>query len=96
VVIFDRVIGLFSMLLLPMLFAPMFLRLIQGVAVFAFSACHSGRSCLGLLALAMLCLFNQPLVRLLERGHGDFQSGEISPCGRWKRLAPIAAPPQRW
>jgi hypothetical protein len=79
VVIFDRVIGLFSMLLLPMLFAPMFLRLIQGVAVLRFLLAIAAVLALGLLALAMLCLFNQPLVRLLERGAWRFS--------KWRNLA---------
>jgi hypothetical protein len=79
VVVLDRVIGLFSMLLLPLLFAPLFPKLIQSVAVLRFLLLTVLMLAAGLLAVLMVCLFNQPLLRLLERGALRFP--------KWRNLA---------
>lgn len=79
VVIFDRVIGLFSMLLLPLLFAPMFLRLIESVEVLRVLLFIVVFLAAGLLAALMVGLFSQPLVGLLERGTLRFS--------KWRNLA---------
>jgi uncharacterized membrane protein YbhN (UPF0104 family) len=79
VAIFDRAIGLFSMLLLPLLFAPLFLSLIKSVAVLRFLLATIALLAAGLLAILMVCLFNQRLLRLLEFKTFGFP--------RWRDLA---------
>jgi uncharacterized protein (TIRG00374 family) len=79
VVIFDRFIGLFSMLLLPLLFAPMFLKLIESVGVLRVLLFIVAFLAAGLLAALMVCLFSQGLVGLLERGTLRFS--------KWRGLA---------
>jgi glycosyltransferase 2 family protein len=67
VVIFDRVIGLFSMLLLPLLFAPMFPKLIQSVPVLRYLLITVALLALCLLAGFLVCLWNESILRLLGR-----------------------------
>jgi len=56
VAVFDRAIGLFSLLLLPLLFAPLFSQMIRGVAVLRFLLIISGTLVLGMLAAFLVCL----------------------------------------
>ena len=57
VVIFDRIFGLFSVLLLPLLFAPLFSQLIRTVAVLHILLIASAVLGLCLLAGVLVCLF---------------------------------------
>jgi glycosyltransferase 2 family protein len=75
VVIFDRVIGLFSVLLLPLLFAPLFSQFIRAVPSLRYLLFASAAFGLCLLGGLFLCLFASALVnrflawgfRFLER-----------------------------
>jgi uncharacterized protein (TIRG00374 family) len=79
VLMFDRAIGFFAMLILPFFFVPMFLPLIQAVPmlrhILILIACISG----GLLAVFLLCAFNQNIFNLLAR--------ESVVLPRWRKLA---------
>jgi len=79
VVIIDRVIGLFSMLLLPLLFAPMFPKLIHGVPVLRYLLISVAFLALCLLAAFVTCVWNQSLLTLLGREAFGFP--------KWRRLA---------
>jgi glycosyltransferase 2 family protein len=79
VVIFDRVIGLFSMLLLPLLFAPMFPKLIQSVPVLRYLLVTVALLALCLLAGFLVCLWNESILRLLGRKALGFP--------KWRSLA---------
>jgi len=65
VVIFDRVIGLFSMLLLPLLFAPLFPKLIQSVPILRYLIVTVALLALSLVAGFLICLWNDSILRLL-------------------------------
>ncbi len=79
VLMFDRAIGFFAMLILPFFFVPMFLPLIQAVPmlrhILILIAYISG----GLLAVFLLCAFNQNIFNLLAR--------ESVVLPRWRKLA---------
>jgi uncharacterized protein (TIRG00374 family) len=79
VLMFDRAIGLFAMLLLPFFFVPMFRPLIQAVpalrTILILIACVS----IGSLAVFLFCAFNQSLFNFLARESGPFP--------RWRKLA---------
>ncbi len=79
VLMFDRAIGFFAMLILPFFFVPLFLPLIQAVptlrAILILIACVS----IGLLAAFLLCAFNQSLFNSLARESAAFP--------RWGKLA---------
>jgi uncharacterized membrane protein YbhN (UPF0104 family) len=79
VVIFDRVIGLFSMLLLPLLFAPMFPKLIQSVPVLRYLLVTVALLALCLLAGYFVCLWNESILCLLGRKAFGFP--------KWRSLA---------
>ena len=79
VVIIDRVIGLFSMLLLPLLFAPMFPKLIQSVPVLRYLLISVAFLALCLLTAFVTCVLSQALLRLLAR--------EAFGSPKWRRLA---------
>ena len=67
VVIFDRAIGLFSLLLLPLLFAPLFVPLIQAVVVLRVLLIAAVVLAVGMLAALLLCLSSPTLVdRLVQ------------------------------
>jgi uncharacterized protein (TIRG00374 family) len=67
VVIFDRAIGLFSLLLLPLLFAPLFVQLIQAVLVLRVLLIAAAALAVGMLAALLLCFFSPTLVdRLVQ------------------------------
>lgn len=71
VMIFDRVIGLFSMLLLPLLFAPMFPQLIQSVRALRILLFTVALLCICMLVGFLVCLWNQSLMnRLGQSGFG--------------------------
>lgn len=79
VLMFDRAIGFFAMLILPFFFVPMFLPLIQAVPmlrhILILTAYLSG----GLLAAFLLCAFNQSISHFLAR--------ESLTLPRWRKLA---------
>jgi glycosyltransferase 2 family protein len=79
VVIFDRVIGFFSMLLLPLLFAPMFPKLIQRVPVLRYLLVTVALLALCLLAGFLVCLWNESILGLLGRKAFGFP--------KWRSLA---------
>jgi len=69
VVIFDRLLGLFSVLLLPLLFAPLFSQLIQAVAVLRYLLITSAVLSACLLGGLFACLFAPSVVnRVLAWG----------------------------
>jgi glycosyltransferase 2 family protein len=69
VVIFDRVIGLFSVLMLPLLFAPLFSQLIRAVPALRYLLVASAVFGLFLLGGLLVCLFAPAVVnRVLARG----------------------------
>jgi uncharacterized membrane protein YbhN (UPF0104 family) len=93
VVIIDRVIGLFSMLLLPLLFAPMFPKLIHGVPVLRYLLISVAFLALCLLAAFVTCVWNQSLLTLLGREAFGFP--------KWRRRHPrtpnsSSLSPQSW
>ena len=67
VVILDRVIGLFSMLLLPLLFAPMFPKLIRSVPLLRYLLVTTALLAACLLAGFIICLWSASILSLLER-----------------------------
>jgi glycosyltransferase 2 family protein len=79
VVMFDRVIGLFSMCLLPLLLAPLFPDLIRNVPVLRYLLLTVALLALGLLAGFLLCLWKQPIIEILGWKAFGFL--------RWKNLA---------
>lgn len=78
VVILDRVIGLFSMLLLPLLFAPMFPKLIQSVPVLRYLLATVALLAACLLVGFLVCLWNQSILKPLGRNAFGFS--------RWRSL----------
>jgi uncharacterized protein (TIRG00374 family) len=62
VVLFDRAVGLFSLLVLPLLFAPLFSRLIRAVPTLQILLVTVGAIAACMLASFLLCLFHQALV----------------------------------
>jgi uncharacterized membrane protein YbhN (UPF0104 family) len=62
VVLFDRAVGLFTMLLLPLLFASLFSQLIRAVPTLQILLVAAGAIASCLLASFLICLFHQPLV----------------------------------
>src|SRR5208282_5453503 len=62
VMIFDRAIGLFSLLLLPLIFAPLFPQLIQAAAVLRDLLIAAAALSLCMLAGLLVCLFAPALV----------------------------------
>jgi uncharacterized protein (TIRG00374 family) len=79
ILIFDRLIGLFSMLLLPLLFAPMFPKLIQRVFVLRFLLFTTALIAAGMLAGFFVCLWNQSLLDRLEEKSFGYR--------KWRSLA---------
>src|SRR5271156_3048360 len=79
VVILDRVIGLFSMLLLPLVFAPMFPKLIQSVPVLRYLLATAALLAVCLLAGFVVCLWNQSILNVLGRKALGFS--------KWRSLA---------
>jgi glycosyltransferase 2 family protein len=76
VVIFDRVIGLFSVLLLPVLFAPLFSQFIRAVAALRHLLFASSVFGLCLLGGLFLCLFASALVNRVLAWGFRFPQGE--------------------
>jgi len=72
VLIFDRVIGLFSMLLLPLLFAPMFPQLIQSVTALRYLLLTVALLALCLLAGFFVVMWNESILNLLRRNAFGF------------------------
>jgi glycosyltransferase 2 family protein len=79
VVILDRLIGLFSMLLLPLLFAPMFPKLIESVPILRYLLVTVALLAVCLLAGFLVCLWNQSILDLLTRKAFGFS--------KWRSLA---------
>ena len=79
VLMFDRAIGFFAMMILPFFFVPMFFPLIQAVPmlghILILIAFFSG----GLLAVFLFCAFNQSISHFLGR--------ESLPLPQWRKLA---------
>jgi glycosyltransferase 2 family protein len=79
VVIFDRLIGLFSMLLLPLLFAPVFSGLIQRVSVLRYLLVTTALIAAGMLAGFLMCLWNHSILDRLD--------GKSFGYRKWRTLA---------
>ncbi len=79
VVIFDRVIGLFSMLLLPLGFAPFFPKLIQSVPVLRYLLLTVAFFAVCLLIGFLVCLWNESIL--------DRSVRRIFGLSKWKNLA---------
>ena len=62
VVVFDRVIGLFSLLALPLIFAPMFAQLVSSVHLLRAILISYAAICLFLIIVFLACLLRQSLV----------------------------------
>ena len=79
VLMFDRAIGFFAMLILPFFFVPMFLPLIHAIpllrTILILIAYVSGN----LLAVFLLCTFNQSIF--------DWLAGDSVAFPRWRKLA---------
>jgi len=75
VVIFDRAIGLFSLLLLPLLFAPLFPQLIRAVAVLRVLLIAAAALALCMLAALGFCLYSPALMNWLLRWGFRFLPG---------------------
>jgi uncharacterized membrane protein YhdT len=78
VLVFDRAIGLFSMLILPLLFAPVFPQLLRATAV-RISLATIALLVLGMLIAFLVCVFIPSMVQRLARGPLGFPA--------WKELA---------
>jgi glycosyltransferase 2 family protein len=76
IVAFDRVVGLFSLLLLPLLFAPLFPGLIRSVRVLQVLLVISAALAACLLAGFLLCLFRQSWIDQLARWVSRFLPGK--------------------
>jgi uncharacterized protein (TIRG00374 family) len=79
VVVFDRAIGFFSMLILPFFFVPFFLPLIRTLPALRHLLWTIACISVGVLATFAVCIFNRPLQKLLSRSSPSF--------ARWRDLA---------
>jgi hypothetical protein len=78
---FDRVVGMFSLLLLPLLFAPFFLPLIRGVRALQVLLVIAALLVAGMLAIFLFCLFGASWISRL--------TGRLS---HWMPAAPRQLP----
>ena len=78
VLMFDRAIGFFAMLILPFFFVPMFLPLIQAVPMLRHILILVAFLSAGLLAAFFLCAFNKNISNFLAR--------ESPPLRLWRKL----------
>lgn len=76
---FDRVVGLFSLLLLPLLFAPFFLPLIRSVAGLRVLLLITAALAATLLVAFLLCLFRQAWMIRMARSFSRFLPGRELP-----------------
>ena len=76
---FDRFVGLFSILLLPLLFAPFFVPLIHGTPVLQVLLATAAALALGLLAVFLLCQFQQEFVMKMASRLSHFIPGRELP-----------------
>lgn len=79
VLMFDRGIGFFAMLILPFFFVPMFLPLIQAVPILRHILILIAFLSGSLLAAFLLCAFNHSISHFLAR--------ESLPLPQWRKLA---------
>ena len=68
VVLLDRAIGLFSLLLLPLIFAPMFTQTLRSEFALRSLLLTLGLLALGVAAGFLLCLFSDPFISCLPSG----------------------------
>ena len=68
VVVLDRAIGLFSLLLLPLIFAPMFTQALRSELALRSLLLTLGLLALGVAAGFLLCLFSDPFISCLPSG----------------------------
>jgi glycosyltransferase 2 family protein len=90
---FDRAVGLFSILLLPLLFAPLFVPLIRTVPALQILLAITAALAAGLLAAFLLCLFSPGWIVGAAKWMSGFLPGQDLP-GRI--VASIAAYRGRW
>ena len=79
VLMFDRAVGFFAMLILPFFFAPMFLPLIRSVPLLRTILILTAFLSVSLLAAFLLCTYNESFSNFLAR------ESQILP--RWKNIA---------
>ncbi len=68
ILLFDRAIGLFSLLILPVLFTPFFRQLLRTAPAVRLLVFMSAILCTGMLAAFAACLYNQSTVIRLAQG----------------------------
>ena len=79
VIAFDRVVGLFSLLLQPLLFAPFFLGLIRTAPVLRFLLAASAVLAAAMLIVYLLCIFQRPPMESTARWASRFLPGKKIP-----------------
>jgi glycosyltransferase 2 family protein len=79
VIAFDRAVGLFSILLLPLLFAPFFVALIRGVPVLQILLAISAALALAMLAGLVLCLYSSAWITRVAHWMSRFLPGRELP-----------------
>jgi uncharacterized protein (TIRG00374 family) len=75
----DRAVGLFSILLLPLLFAPFFVPFIRGVRILQVLLAIAAALAAGMLIAFLFCLFSQPLMMCVARWASRFLPGRKVP-----------------
>jgi hypothetical protein len=76
---FDRAVGLFSILLLPLLFAPLFLPLIRSVRTLQILLAITAALAVGLFIAFVLCLFSQSWMTHVAKWVSRFLPGRQLP-----------------
>src|SRR6201987_2277082 len=71
VVLLDRAIGLFSLLLLPLIFVPMFSQRLRSESALRSLLLTVGLLALGMTAGFLACLFSDPFISCLPSGAGN-------------------------
>jgi uncharacterized protein (TIRG00374 family) len=79
VIAFDRALGLFSILLLPLLFAPFFVPLIRSLPMLQVLLAISGAIAIAMLVALLVCLFSPTRINWLARRASRFLPGRELP-----------------
>lgn len=79
IIAFDRGVGLFSILLLPLLFAPLFVPLIRGVRILQILLAITAALAVAMLAAFLLCLYSQAAMTSAAKWSSRFLPGRQLP-----------------
>ncbi|HEY6466096.1 MAG TPA: lysylphosphatidylglycerol synthase transmembrane domain-containing protein [Candidatus Acidoferrales bacterium] len=79
IIAFDRAVGLFSILLLPLLFAPLFGSLIRSVPILQILLAITAALAIAMLAAFLLCLYSQAQMTRAARWASRFLPGHQLP-----------------